>query len=105
MLAAAMMAAMVAFALGIGYLGAAVIARHQAQAAADLAALAAAGALADGPQAACSRAGLIAAKMHTTVAQCHVDGLDIVLHAEVKVRLGRFDLGPAQAVARAGPVQ
>ncbi|WP_268956845.1 Rv3654c family TadE-like protein [Mycolicibacterium mageritense] len=103
-LAAAMIAVVVAFTVGLAYLGAAVIARHQAQAAADLAALAAAGSLAAGPDAACAQADAIASAMHTVVAGCRVDGLDVVLEAQVTVRFGRWDLGPARASARAGPV-
>ena len=53
--------------------GSAVIARHRAQAAADLAALAAAGRLASGPQAACASAASLAAAMSATVSACAVD--------------------------------
>lgn len=84
-------------------LGAAVIARHRAQAAADLGALAAAGALTTGPEAACAQAAAIAAAMHTTVAQCRVDDLDVVVTVHADVRLGRWGIGPATAAARAGP--
>lgn len=89
-----------------GY-GAAVIARHRAQSAADLSALAAAGALPGGPAAACVRAGQIAIAMHASLAQCHSDGLDIVVTVDMPVARGipglaRF--GPARSTARAGPV-
>jgi secretion/DNA translocation related TadE-like protein len=87
-----------------GYLGAAVIARHRAQAAADLAALAGAGAVAAGPGAACDRAAQVARAMRGAVTSCRVDALDVVLAVDVAVRLGRWEMGPARASARAGPV-
>ncbi|MHC9295615.1 Rv3654c family TadE-like protein [Mycobacterium sp. LTG2003] len=90
---------------GAAYLGAAVIARHRAQAAADLAALAAAGAVVGGPEMACGRAAEIASAMRTTVTACRLDGLDVVLDVEVMVTLGRFGAGSARAVTRAGPVE
>lgn len=104
MIAVAMMAALLAVTVGGVYLGSAVIARHRAQAAADLAALAAAGALADGPRAACSDAAMAAEAMRTSVTQCSVAGLDVVVTVDVDVALGRLGVGTARAVARAGPV-
>lgn len=80
-------------------LGGAVVARHRAQAAADLAALAAAGALPAGAQAACERAGDIAGAMGASLTDCRVDGLDVVIGAQVTV-----GVGAARAAARAGPV-
>lgn len=100
-----MIAILVAFTVGGVYIGAAVNARHRAQAAADLAALAGAGALASGPEVACARAGQIASAMHTAVTGCRVDGLDVVLDVAVTVSLGRWGIGVAHAVARAGPVE
>jgi secretion/DNA translocation related TadE-like protein len=103
-LAAAMIAMVIVFAAAAAYLGAAVTARHRAQAAADLAALGAAGALVSGPEAACLRATRIAARMGSVIAWCRIDGLDVVLDVSVPVRLGRWGVGPAGAAARAGPV-
>ena len=91
-------------AAGGAYLGAAVTARHRAQAAADLAALGAAGAVVSGPDAACRQATQVAARMRAVLADCRIDGLDVVLEVSVPVRLGRWGVGPARAVARAGPV-
>ncbi|WP_197514881.1 Rv3654c family TadE-like protein [Mycobacterium sp. 852013-50091_SCH5140682] len=102
-LAAAMIGVLVTFTAAGASLGAAVIARHRAQAAADLGALAAAGALIAGPDAACRQAATVASAMRTTVAQCRVDGLDVVLTVHAEVRLGRWGIGPATAAARAGP--
>ena len=62
-----MMAVLLAITVGGVCLGAAVIARHRAQAAADLAALAAAGDLADGADAACAQASAVARAMNAAV--------------------------------------
>lgn len=104
LLASAMIAMLVVFAAGGAYLGAAVMARHRAQAAADLAALGAAGAVVSGPDAACRRAAQIAGRMRSVIAGCRVEELDVVLEVAVPVRLGRWGVGPARAAARAGPV-
>ena len=97
-----MVAALVVVALGEVSVGAAVVARHRAQAAADLAALGAAGRLADGPDAACRQARSLSAVMHTTLTGCQIESLDVVV--TVDVRPGGWAVGIAQAAARAGPV-
>jgi secretion/DNA translocation related TadE-like protein len=99
-----MMAVLLAITVAGVYLGSAVIARHRAQAAADLAALAAAGRLTQGGDAACSYAVALAEAMHTTLAGCSVIGLDVVVSVDVNVTLGRLGSGTARAVARAGPI-
>jgi len=104
LVAVAMMAVLLTVTVACVYLGAAVIARHRAQAAADLAALAAAGGLADGAQAACAHAVAVAEAMDTSIARCEVTGLDVVVTVDVSVALGRLGRGTARAVARAGPV-
>lgn len=81
------------------YLGSVVVARHRAQAAADLAALGAAARLPSGVDAACTRAVALAREMRTDVAGCAVDGLDVVVTVQVAA-LG----GVARATARAGPL-
>jgi secretion/DNA translocation related TadE-like protein len=101
--AVAVMAVLLALTTGALYVGAAVTARHRAQAAADLAALAAAGRLAEGREAACAGAALVARRMHTTVADCVVVGLDVVVTVAAPVGLGVWSVGPARAAARAGP--
>ena len=83
--------------------GSAVIARHRAQAAADLASLSAAGNLAAGPAAACASAAALTAAMSATVASCTVEDLDVVVTVEVPVTLGRWGVHVARAGARAGP--
>jgi secretion/DNA translocation related TadE-like protein len=102
--AVAMIAVLVAVTTGALCLGSAVIARHRAQAAADLAALAAARRLADGPDAACAQATAIARAMKSAIAQCTVDGVDVVVAANVLVTLGKLGMGTASASARAGPL-
>ncbi|MGZ4564451.1 MAG: Rv3654c family TadE-like protein [Mycobacterium sp.] len=81
------------------YLGSVVVARHRAQAAADLAALAAAARLPSGADAACARATAVARAMRTDDASCAVDDLDVVVPGRVAVFAGA-----ASAAARAGPV-
>jgi secretion/DNA translocation related TadE-like protein len=99
-----MMAVLLAITIGGSYVGSAVIARHRAQAAADLSSLAAATHLADGTGPACSWASVLAHAMRTTVTQCVVDDLDVVVTVETSVSLGRIAAGPARATARAGPM-
>lgn len=89
-----MMAMLLAITVGGFYLGSAVVARHRAQAAADLSALAAAAALTQGVDTACGQAAVIAGAMNAAVADCAVDELDVV----ITIRVGR-----AHAAARAGP--
>ncbi|BBX20831.1 hypothetical protein MTER_02420 [Mycolicibacter terrae] len=82
-------------------LGAAVIARHRAQAAADLAALAGAAQIPAGPEMACAQAQRLAARMGADESDCAVDGLDVVI--TVAVAVPGWRIGPARATARAGP--
>ncbi|MCW1959563.1 MAG: flp pilus-assembly TadE/G-like family protein [Mycobacterium sp.] len=81
--------------------GSAVVARHRAQSAADLAALAAAANVPAGARAACLRAQAVASAMRVVLQDCDVDGLDVtvVISADTGLNLG----GKARAAARAGP--
>jgi secretion/DNA translocation related TadE-like protein len=97
-----MMAVLLAIPTGGVYVGSAVIARHRAQAAADLAALAAAQHIADGT--ACSQASALTRAMHVAVTQCVIEDLDVVVTVEASLPVGRIRAGPASAMARAGPV-
>lgn len=84
------------------WLGAVVIARHRAQAVADLAALAGAARIPAGPDTACVAAQRLARRMlRVDDVDCAVDGLDVVV--TVTVALPGRRLGPARAAARAGP--
>ncbi|MET4427977.1 secretion/DNA translocation related TadE-like protein [Mycolicibacterium sp. 624] len=100
-----MLVVLVMISLGGVAVGSAVIARHRAQAAADLAALAAAGRIALGGDAACASAASIARRMGAAIASCAVDGLDVVVSVDVTAELGRLRVGTARAAARAGPVE
>ncbi|RWA17761.1 hypothetical protein MBRU_18575 [Mycolicibacterium brumae DSM 44177] len=84
-------------------LGSAVIARHRAQSAADLAALAAANALSAGPQAACAQARQITDAANAHLAQCQTENLDVIVTVEIPVPLRLPGNRTAQARARAGP--
>src|SRR3954470_17032148 len=101
LVAVAMMAVLFAITTGGVYVGSAVIARHRAQAAADLAALAAAVHLADGT--ACTQASAVARAMRTAVTQCVVEDLDVIVTVDAPLAVGRMGVGPARAAARAGP--
>lgn len=83
------------------YLGSVVLARHRAQAAADLAALAGAARLPAGAQPACARAAAVARAMRADDIRCEVDDLDVVVTVRVRVAVA----GAATAAARAGPVE
>jgi secretion/DNA translocation related TadE-like protein len=96
-----MVAVLLSITGGSAYLGSAVVARHRAQAAADLAALAAAAGLARGPENACAQAAAVASAMRTSTAGCAVDKLDVVVTIEVRLAIGGG--GSARAAARAGP--
>ncbi len=85
-------------------IGAAVVARHQAQAAADLGALAAAVHALEGPEAACARAARIVSANDARMVSCEVAGLEAVVTAEADpVGLAGVMAGSARASARAGP--
>ncbi|WP_430335494.1 Rv3654c family TadE-like protein [Rhodococcus sp. ACT016] len=83
--------------------GGAVAARHRAQGAADLAALAAAQALVGGDESACAAAVSVARRMRAEVSECTVDGWDAVVSTAVAGPA--LVPGPARAIARAGPVE
>lgn len=101
MLAAFLVAALAAIMVGGSWVGSAIVARHRAQAAADLAALAAAQRVPAGRTAACLGAEALAAAMGAAVTRCELDHLDVslVVRVDVGARLG----GAAVATAKAGP--
>jgi secretion/DNA translocation related TadE-like protein len=105
LVAVAMMAIVVSIVMGAMVVGSAVVARHRAQASADLAALAAAERMVSGGEAACSEAASVAGAMRTVVTTCRTEELDVIVSVEVPVDLGRWGLGSARAAARAGPVE
>lgn len=98
-------------ALGAQLYGGAVVARHRAQAAADLAALAGARLSADGADGggagACAAATRLAQLNAAALVTCTVD--ESAVTVAVQTAPGRLAgltglLGPARAVARAGPI-
>ncbi|KAA0024447.1 Rv3654c family TadE-like protein [Antrihabitans cavernicola] len=102
--AACAMCGLLVVALLIVQFGAAVSARHNAQSAADLAALAAAGELDRGDEAACTAASAVADRMHVRVRSCEVQSWDAVVTVVGRVLLSTFGAKDVVAVARAGPV-
>ncbi|MGY1820659.1 Rv3654c family TadE-like protein [Geodermatophilus sp. SYSU D00079] len=85
--------------------GAAVVGRHRATGAADLAALAAAEQAVRGRPDACSVAARVAAANTARLTSCGVDGAAVVeVAVSVPVRLGPLGVRQATARARAGPV-
>jgi secretion/DNA translocation related TadE-like protein len=85
--------------------GAAVVARHRATAAADLAALAAAGRAVAGDAGPCVAAERIAAANGAEVTSCTVDaGAVVEVAGLIRVELGGLGVHSATGRARAGPV-
>ncbi|PPK65785.1 flp pilus-assembly TadE/G-like family protein [Actinokineospora auranticolor] len=121
---------MVSLAAVVLALGSAVVARHRAESAADLGALAAAAHAAAGPEVACGRAERVARRMGARLVACGLDGwvatvevaVDVVVvdgaasgvtgargvestvEAAVRPAATVPVIGPAFARARAGPV-
>jgi secretion/DNA translocation related TadE-like protein len=93
----------VVVAVTLALVAAATVARHRAQAAADLAALAAALRAWDGETAACARAAEMTARNGARLVACGLDGFDAVVTVEVPAGVSRWGL--ARASARAGPVE
>lgn len=100
-LAALMVAMLITVTMGGVLIGSAVVARHRAQSAADLAALAAAARITGGPVSACRQAEAVAGAMHATVRRCDIDQLDVIVTVAVAMN-GRIG-SEASAAARAGP--
>lgn len=100
-LAACLVAIVVTVSLAGTWIGAAVLARHRAQSAADLAALAAAARLTAGVDVACRQAEYLAEAMRARLRSCEAAQLDVTVTVAVDtgLRMG----GQAMAVARAGP--
>ncbi|MDL9937520.1 flp pilus-assembly TadE/G-like family protein [Gordonia sp. ABSL1-1] len=103
--AAFAIAALAAVVVSVLYVGSAVLARHHAQSAADLAALAAASSLAQAHTEPCQVARLLADAQvpPARVTACRVDGDDVQVEVAVRVEMGRFGIHDATAHARAGP--
>ena len=88
-----------------GYqLGAVVLARHRAEGAADLAALAAAAQVVRGQDSACERASRVAEEMRVRITECRVDGRDARVCTAAEPPGVPLHLAVVRARARAGPV-
>jgi secretion/DNA translocation related TadE-like protein len=83
--------------------GLAVLARHRAEAAADLAALAGAAAVLDGPAVACVEADRVALANGGRLSRCLVAGEVIEVEVARVLPLGRLGRWTAVGRARAGP--
>lgn len=97
-------AALVTLTVVVLALGAAVSTRHRAEAAADLAALAAASHALDGVEAACARADVVTDGMGAQLVRCELDGWDAVVEVDVRGPTTLSGLGSGHGRARAGPV-
>jgi len=95
--------AVVLFGTAAGLAASALTAKHRAQSAADLSALAGAMRAADGEGVACSRVAELATANGARVVDCRLDGLDLVVTVEVAV--ARLPGGSVRAAARAGPLR
>lgn len=93
---------MLTVSLGGMAVGSVIVARHRAQSAADLAALAAAVRVPVGRDAACRQAGAVAAAVQATLLECVIVGLDV--RVSVTTGTGLRVVGDAHATARAGPI-
>lgn len=98
------MAVLLAITYGALHVGSAVVARHRAQAAADMAALAAAGLIPAGLPGACDKAAVLTRAMGADLSGCAADGLNVTVTVDAQLPLRLGVSGPARAVARAGPV-
>ncbi|MCM3895089.1 MULTISPECIES: Rv3654c family TadE-like protein [Gordonia] len=89
------------------YVGAATLARHRAQSAADLAALAAAADHVAARADPCATAKSLTAEQRprAEVFECAVVGEDVVVGVRVSVSLGALGVRAASARARAGPAE
>jgi len=107
LLGAFAVAALAAILVLVIYVGAAVLARHRAQSAADLSALAAAVDHVGGEPDPCAAARQSAAAQQprADLVECRIDGEDVVVSVRVPVDLGTFGVRAATAKARAGPVE
>lgn len=98
----------IAVLMGVGLfglqLGGAILTRHHAESAADLAALGGAAHLAAGERAGCAQARRVTDRMRVRLVSCQGRGEDLLV--QVAVRPGGLlgDLSDATAQARAGPV-
>ncbi|MEU2124219.1 Rv3654c family TadE-like protein [Nocardia niwae] len=97
--------ALIGVTLLIAQVGVVVVARHRAQAAADMAALAAAGALVEGVDAGCAEADEVARRMGARIRVCEAAEWDATVIVERNVPMSLYGDRVVRAIARAGPVE
>lgn len=85
------------------YLGEAIVARHHAESAADLAALAGAAQAVAGEQYACTRARRVTDRMRVQLASCRLRDWDVLVEVSAQPPGWLGSLGAATGRARAGP--
>lgn len=100
--AAAVLALLAVFAVVV-QLGAAVATRHRAEAAADLAALAAAAWSTGGDERACAAARRVTERMSVRLVSCELRGWQSTVNVEAAPSGSLASFGTARATARAGP--
>lgn len=99
------LAALIGLATTVGVVhGSAVLARHRAEVAADLAALAGAVEVSVGEDRPCTAAARIAERNGGRLTACTVTGDDVEVTVTRRLTLGRLGSRAASARARAGPV-
>jgi secretion/DNA translocation related TadE-like protein len=84
---------------------AAVVTRHRAESAADLAALAAAGTAVAGEERACAEARWVTEQMDVELRSCRLSGWNALVEVTAPPPAVLSLFGPAAARARAGPVE
>lgn len=102
--AAGVIAVLVSMAVFGLRLGEAMVARHHAESAADLAALAGAAVAVAGEQDACAQARRVTDRMRVRLESCHTQGWDVRVDVEAQPAGWLGGLGAATGRARAGPV-
>lgn len=85
------------------HLGGVILARHHAESAADLAALAGAGSVVAGEGYACARARQVTDRMRVRLVSCSARGWDMLVQVAARPGGPAGSLGEATARARAGP--
>jgi secretion/DNA translocation related TadE-like protein len=95
--------ATVALAGLVAAIGSVLVARHRAQSAADLGALAGAGRVVEGPDAACTRAGQLVTANGAWLAGCRIDGLDVTIEAGSGAARAWAPARPAPSTGKAQP--
>jgi secretion/DNA translocation related TadE-like protein len=85
------------------HLGAAMVARHQAESAADLAALAGAGTVVAGEWYACAQARRVTDRMRVQLVSCQTQEWDVLVDVAARPTGWLGSLGSAISRARAGP--